>query len=106
MEIKTCEQYVVSKLMELENEVESQSELIAQMANKIRTLQEHLNYVKKFASVQTIQSDGSGRKYITFDNIYSNYDKEDFTKMCEIFNFCIEEEDANEKSTDSMPACS
>ena len=79
-EIKTAEHYVVAKLQETEDEVEKLRVSLAAMTlerdaaiHDFRTL---ANRVKERFSLGTLSSTGEG--YISTENIYEEWDKEDF----------------------------
>lgn len=84
MEIKTCEEYVVSKLFEKENQ-------IGDLNEKVDVLQRELNSV--LADYQCIKDDlyylvnqlnvgiFDGERYVEFDRVWEQYDKEQFTKL-------------------------
>ena len=84
MEIKTCEEYVLSKLFEKENQIGNLNE-------KVDVLQSKLNSV--LADYQCIKDDlyylinqlnvgiFDGERYVEFDRVWEQYDKEQFTKL-------------------------
>lgn len=84
MEIKTCEEYVLSKLFEKENQ-------IGDLNEKVEVLQRELNSV--LADYQCIKNDlyylvnqlnvgiFDGEIYVEFDRVWEKYDKEQFTKL-------------------------
>ena len=84
MEIKTCEEYVLSKLFEKENQ-------IGDLNEKVDRLQRELNSV--LADYQCIKDDlyylvnqlnvgiFDGERYVEFDRVWEQYDKEQFTKL-------------------------
>ena len=84
MEIKTCEEYVLSKLFEKENQ-------IGDLNEKVEVLQRELNSV--LADYQCIKNDlyylvnqlnvgiFDGERYVEFDRVWEQYDKEQFTKL-------------------------
>ena len=84
MEIKTCEEYVLSKLFEKENQ-------IADLNLKVEGLQNQLSSV--LADYQCIKDDlyylinqlnvgiFDGERYVEFDRVWEQYDKEQFTKL-------------------------
>ena len=84
MEIKTCEEYVLSKLFEKENQ-------IGDLNEKVEVLQCELNSV--LADYQCIKDDlyylvnqlnvgiFDGERYVEFDRVWEQYDKEQFTKL-------------------------
>lgn len=87
MEIKTCEEYVLSKLFEKENQIGNLNE-------KVDVLQRELNSV--LADYQCIKDDlcylinqlnvgiFDGERYVEFDRVWEQYDKEQFTKLHEL----------------------
>jgi hypothetical protein len=91
MEIKNCEQYVVTKLIDLENEVEKQRKYIEEQKNQIIDLAEKLEFVGKFLYIE--KSSSKTEYYVDFKNRWSSYDKEDYDRLCAIFNLTYDEED-------------
>ena len=88
MEIKTCEHFVVTRLMELENQTEElkaecriQDEIIAE-------LREKLDFVGKFLSIRKAYDWDSENKstYVEFKNVWKRHNPDDYEKLCEIFD--------------------
>ena len=87
MEIKTCEEYVVSKLFEKENQ-------IGDLNEKVDVLQRELNSV--LADYQCIKDDlyylinqlhvknYNGERYVESERVWEQYDEEQFTKLYEL----------------------
>lgn len=87
MEIKTCEEYVLSKLFEKENQ-------IAELNEQVSGLQCQLNSV--LADYKCIKDDlyylidqlhtgtFDGQRYVEFDTVWEPYDEEQFTKLCDL----------------------
>ena len=87
MEIKTCEEYVLSKLFEKENQ-------IGDLNEKVDVLQRELNSV--LADYQCIKDDlyylvnqlnvgiFDGERYVEFDRVWEQYDKEHYAKLYDL----------------------
>lgn len=87
MEIKTCEHFVVNRLMELENTVDSQEEIIQEQIDVIRDLEEKLEFVGKFLSIRKAYDWDCENKhtYIDFNSVWKKHDSDDYKKLCEMF---------------------
>lgn len=100
MEIKTCEHFVVNRLMELENEVDMQKDYIYKQEDIIKDLREKLEFVGKFISIRRAYGttgDDKNDYYIDFKDTWFKYDNADYEKFRELFNLAepheLEEED-------------
>lgn len=96
MEIKTCEQYVINRVMELETEVERYNILAKEQNKIIKDLSDKLEFVRQFISIQQYTSE-SGEEisdYISFKSTWSKHEPDDFYKICDIFglNYSVQEE--------------
>jgi hypothetical protein len=96
MEIKTCEQYVINRVMKLETEVEGYKILANGQNEIIKELSDKLDFVKQFISIQQYTSE-SGEEisdYISFKSTWSKHEPDDFYKICDIFglNYPVQEE--------------
>ena len=87
MEIKTCEQYVVNRLMELEDTVEVQKELIRDQVNAIRGLSEKLEFIGKLIRMRKSYdwSTENPSTYIEFKTIWKKHDPEEYQILCKMF---------------------
>ena len=84
MEIKTCEEYVLSKLFEKENQIGDLNEKVAILQNQLNSvladyqcIKDDLYYLVNQLNVG-IFDDG---RYVEFDRVWEQYDKEQFTKL-------------------------
>ena len=87
MEIKTCEEYVLSKLFEKENQ-------IMDLTKKVDVLQRELNSV--LADYQCIKDDlyylinqfhtdtYGEERYVESDRVWEQYDKEHYAKLYDL----------------------
>lgn len=87
MEIKTCEQYVVSRLMELENQTEELKEKCRIKDEIITDLREKLEFVGSLLQVNEAHdyTPENNRMYIE-TTVWNTYDKDKFEKLREILN--------------------
>jgi hypothetical protein len=84
MEIKTCENYVVQRALDLENEVEKQKNLIEEQAEIIKNLADDLEFVGKFIRLREYVTDNE--YYIDFNSVWSKSDSESYSRLCSIFS--------------------
>lgn len=84
MEIKTCEEYVVSKLFEKENQIGELNEQISGLQCQLNSvladykcIKDDLYYLINQLNVGIFD----GERYVEFDRVWEQYDKEQFTKL-------------------------
>ena len=84
MEIKTCEEYVLSKLFEKENQIGDLNEKVAILQNQLNSvladyqcIKDDLYYLVNQLNVGIFD----GASYVEFDRVWEQYDKEQFTKL-------------------------
>ena len=84
MEIKTCEEYVLSKLFEKENQIGDLNEKVAILQNQLNSvladyqcIKDDLYYLVNQLNVGIFD----GERYVEFDRVWEQYDKEQFTKL-------------------------
>lgn len=84
MEIKTCEEYVLSKLFEKENQIGELSEQVSGLQNQLNSvladyqcIKDDLYYLINQLNVGIFD----GERYVEFDRVWEQYDKEQFTKL-------------------------
>ena len=87
MEIKTCEEYVLSKLFEKENQIGELSEQVSGLQNQLssvladyKCIKDDLYYLINQLNVGIFD----GERYVEFDRVWEQYDKEQFTKLHEL----------------------
>lgn len=87
MEIKTCEHYVVNRVMELDDEVERQKEYIIKQEDLIRELQAKLAFVGNFLHITKACDWNEQNKstYIDFNTVWKKYSPKEYEQFCEIF---------------------
>ena len=89
MEIKTCEEYVLAKVQELEDEKASLQDELENVKTKLGCV--HADYtnlknlVAEVAKSFSIKKATGGQSYVSFDSAWSDYDKERFNQMVELF---------------------
>lgn len=96
MEIKTAEEYVVSRLMELDDKVEELKDKNAILVSRVNSLKEDIEYLSKLAELRI---SGTGDAYISFDTVWaSTYadSQRKFERVAEILNIDISGRDADE----------
>ena len=95
MEIKTCEQFIINRFMELENAVEMQKDVISEQTCRIQELEEKLAFVCKFLYVNKAYnwSPENNSTYIEFNSIWKNSNPKDYNRMCEIFGLTESDEE-------------
>lgn len=95
MEIKTCEHYVINRVMELENTVESQRNRISELVCKTVALEEKLEYVASFLSIKKAYdwNATNNSTYIEFNSVWKKHDPTDYTKLCEMFGLTESDEE-------------
>jgi len=101
-EVKTCEQYVLNRLAEMENrnaELESQvRELTIDKTHLEECLDKFVNAIKNHADIRRVQDSTS--VYISFDSIWNNYDQEDFEVVKTVLNLELKEEEQQEEESE------
>lgn len=89
MEIKTCEQYVTSRIMDLENKVDQQKDIINMRMFEIQALEDKLELIVQAIKPSLCKShdysEDNKSTYIEFRNVWSKYDPEKFKVICEFF---------------------
>lgn len=91
MEIKTCEQYVISELFDAKNEVyqlqqalEEQKEAHQETINKLRdvmfSFQQLKDLILKIADV----GEYNGYRYVSFSSLYENWEKDDLELLVKL----------------------
>ena len=89
MEIKTCEDYVVSRLQYCEETMEEQTSIINELESTIKRLTDQLaaslnRYIDLedlLVKLSEYRDSDTCQNYITFRNVYEDWDKEDFTQL-------------------------
>lgn len=82
MEIKTCEQYVVSKVMELEDELERAKGYIQDQEDEIKCLEAQINFLARFFNIGTYEDD----YYIDFSSVWCKSKPREFAEICRILD--------------------
>lgn len=73
--VMNCEEYVVDKLMNLETKVASLESERDANKRSFYALSDLLHAIMRLASIQTT---GSGERYINFQSVWESYDKDTF----------------------------
>lgn len=97
MEIKTAEEYVVSRLMEADDKITELKDKNAILVEMVKSLKEDIKYLSDLAMLRI---SSTGEKYISFDSVwdstYVDY-KHKFEKVAEILNIDTSGRDSNEE---------
>lgn len=98
MEIKTCEQYIINRLMELENEVDKQTDFIKTQADVISNLEKKVEYIR---NLLTVKKSYNYPAVIIELSIWDTHEKETFDELVRMFNLnlpepCCEDEDCED----------
>ena len=79
MEIKTCEQYVLDRLMTLEGENEELQYKLEQTQDKYNSISDkYFKMLELFKGLSEVKTAGSGTKYISFDSVWESFDIEKY----------------------------
>ena len=102
MEIKTCEDYVVTRVMNLDNRVEEQEALINHLREELNKVYSDLDYVKSALRITVRNASASDGRYVNVDNGYvwdgeSRGEKEQFDRLVEIFGLSIPPKEEEEE---------
>lgn len=99
MEIKTCEQFVVTRLMELENTVESQKEIILDQANIIKHLEEKIAFVRDLIVVNKAHdyTPENPRMFIDMHTAWNTYNPERFNEIRRVLDLPLPEDGEEEE---------
>ena len=99
MEIKTCEHFVVNRLMELEDKVASYESLVAEQQLIIQNLEEKLSYARGLIVVNKAHdyTPENPRMYIDMRTVWNTYDKDRFNEMCRVFDLSLIDEGEEEE---------
>lgn len=82
MEIKTCEQYVLSLLEESQDEIARQEEVIRNLNYKLGELSDDYHELKEVIySLAKLYIFNDKFSSISFDSVYENFDEDKFNKL-------------------------
>lgn len=87
MEIKTCEEYVLSKLFEKENQIGELNEQISGLQCQLNSVLADYKCIKDdlYYLINQLHAGAfDGERYVEFDRVWEQYDKEQFTKLHEL----------------------
>lgn len=97
MEIKTLEQYVITQLQDKDAEIRSLETSLRQTVTELNTVKQ--SYEKLLGHIKAISKSTSynDTEYITFENLYKQYDADEYKYFSEVLGFeNIEEDKTNE----------
>ena len=88
MEIRTCEEYVISELFDAKNEVdrlqqalaeqkEAHQETVNRLDEIMKSFQELRDLLVEISSVHETET----YRYLGFNSVYSNWDKDNYDKL-------------------------
>ena len=87
MEVKTCEQYVLYRLTEAENDVESLQVDLVCKDTQIDNLKHELNSLKEFIRKHSTKATtDEGDNLIRFDNPWEQFEPVDYAYMLSILD--------------------
>ena len=98
MEIKTCEEYVVTKVMRLDEEVENLKQQVKELTAIVELNEKDFEFVKKVLDIHMkLDYDGDRTVYCSgfYESKYNNR-KDDFDRIMRIFNLKLEDEEEEE----------
>ena len=87
MEIKTCEEYVLSKLFEKENQIADLNLKVEGLQNQLSSVLADYQCIKDdlYYLIDQFHTDTYGEeRYVESDRIWEKFDGERFTKLYEI----------------------
>lgn len=80
-EIKTCEEFVISRLIQAEADVTKANKCIAELEQKLAEMDKILDAIK---SRMTLRPASDGKQfYIDFNSLWSEYDKATYDRFIE-----------------------
>lgn len=98
MEIKTCEEYVVTKVMRLDEEVENLKQHVKELTAIVELNEKDFEFVKRVLNIHMkLDYDGDRTVYCSgfYESKYNNR-KDDFDRMMRIFNLKLEDDEEEE----------
>lgn len=98
MEIRTCEEYVVTRIEDLEHENANLKFEVTSLKERVTKLETVINKVKeilvKYAKIRTFKSEGVDKKYISMDvNQYLDSEVYAYNKLLRFTDYGIKEEE-------------
>lgn len=87
MEIKTCEEYVVSKLFEKENQIGDLNEKVDVLQRELNSVLNDYHCIKCdlcYLIDQFHAGTFDGERYVEFDRVWEQYDKEHYAKLYDL----------------------
>jgi len=101
MEIRTCEDYVVSRLQYCEETIEEQEATINKLKAELKivgdqlaaSLNRYIDLEELLIKISEYRDSDTSQNYITFHNIYEDWDKEVFAKLVKLVPGLIKESD-------------
>lgn len=94
MDKMTCEEYVVNRVLALENLAVQYKEerrvldtMYSEACKIIDGLKDDIAFIAQFCTVNDAHTQKDGVKFITMDNVWNTYDKEDYIRLERILGF-------------------
>lgn len=87
MEIKTCEEYVLSKLFEKENQIAELSGQVSGLQNQLSSVLADYKCIKDdlyYLIDQLHVKNYDGERYVESERVWEQYDEEQFTKLYDL----------------------
>lgn len=102
MEIKTLEHYAVSRIMELENEVDKYETLLELRDFEIRDLSEKIEYIKNLLEIRKAHdyTPENPRMYVDIPAIWNVYNKNKFNEICSMFDLHLPSDNVEEEESE------
>ncbi len=97
MEIKTAEEYVVTRLMEADDKITELKDKNAILVERVKSLREDIEFLSQLAELRVSTT---GELYISFDSVWnSTYadTSRKFEKVADILGIDISGRDSNEE---------
>lgn len=93
MEIKTLEHYAISRIQELENELEKLNAMYKLQSKISDELREKLDFIRSLLNIKKAHdyTPENNRMIIEF-SLWSTYDRAKFEQLCEIFGLSLPDE--------------
>ena len=97
MEIRTCEEYVVTELMRKEDELNKCIEELRVYKDQVEALNSQISNILRMIKPNVDTATDGITKYISFDTIWESYDKQDYAELYALLKARGIEVDGNEQ---------
>lgn len=95
MEIKTLEHYAVSKIMELEDELDTYKTLLELRDFEISDLKEKIEYIANLLELRKAHdyTSENPRMYVELPAIWNCYNQDKFIEVCNMFDLFLPDDE-------------